>query len=258
MKGCEVMKCKPLELWFIWQNVETRQRYHIGTLLYKDGLFSFHYELKGYRRKLRDALDNGYKPHLAFPDIYKEYTSKTLFSSFTRRLPDPRRPDYNDVLASLGLSLDSTEMDVLRVTGGLLATDSYEFVAPIIVSGNQFHFDFFIAGWRYYEGEKVINQLKKGDSIKFILDSDKSKDDKAVIVMSANDEKLGYIPAFYSGFMYGGVEKGWIYQTTIEGIYKHALPHRKIKVAVNGTMTEVINLDLMSEENDELQMIAFS
>jgi len=40
----------------------------------------------------------------------------------------------------LGLTPDCTEMDLLRATGGRLATDSYEFVAPIYVHGD--HFDF--------------------------------------------------------------------------------------------------------------------
>lgn len=195
----EGMKKRPFELWLIWQNVETRQRYHVGRLLYEDGIYTFSYEVKGYRRKLAEAMDHGYKPHLAIPDTNKTYTSKTLFGPFSRRLPDSRRPDYPSVLQELGLPLESTEMEILRATGGILATDSYEFVSPIFVEDDFFALDFFVAGWRYYDGDSVINQLQLGDRVNFSLDPDNREDNKAVVVMSVNGEKLGYIPAFYSG-----------------------------------------------------------
>lgn len=67
------MKSRPFELCLIWQNIETRQRYHVGRLIYKDGNYTFSYETKGYRRKLKEAIENGYRPHLAFPDIHKTY-----------------------------------------------------------------------------------------------------------------------------------------------------------------------------------------
>ncbi|WP_430734239.1 hypothetical protein [Fodinisporobacter ferrooxydans] len=100
----------------------------------------FHYEWNEYRRKLPEAMDHGYSPHLAFRDTQKIYVSDVLFGPFARRLPDRRRPDFQLLLKEHGLSMDYTEMDLLRVTGGRLATDSYEFVAPIYVQGN--HFDF--------------------------------------------------------------------------------------------------------------------
>ncbi|GAB3042361.1 hypothetical protein [Virgibacillus ainsalahensis] len=41
------MRKRPFELWLIWQNVETRQRYHEGKLLYQDGIYTFSYETSG-------------------------------------------------------------------------------------------------------------------------------------------------------------------------------------------------------------------
>ncbi|GAB3042364.1 HIRAN domain-containing protein [Virgibacillus ainsalahensis] len=153
-------------------------------------------------------MDNGYRPHLAFPDTNKVYTSDKLFGPFARRLPDPRRPDYQTFLQNLGLPLDCTEMDVqLYVSGGILATDSYEFVSPIYLENNYFDLNFFVAGWRYYEGERVIDHLRKGNVVDFSLDSENTEDDKAVLVMTVNGEKLGYIPAFYSGWMYEIIQK---------------------------------------------------
>lgn len=125
------MAKRPFALWLIWQNVETRQRYHVGNLSSLNGECTFSYELSGKRRTLFDAIKDGYKPHLAFRDINKVYKSDRLFDAFARRLPDKRRPDFHELLQSFGLSKDYTDMDLLRATGGRLATDPYEFVSPI-------------------------------------------------------------------------------------------------------------------------------
>ncbi|MFD1039401.1 hypothetical protein ACFQ3N_13500 [Virgibacillus byunsanensis] len=82
-------------------------------------------------------------------------------------LSDRRRPDFDDLLQELGLPKDYTEMDLLQATGGRLATDSYEFVNPIYVNDNHFELDFYIAGWRYYDGEEIFNNLKPGDKVEF-------------------------------------------------------------------------------------------
>ncbi|MET3507428.1 hypothetical protein ABMB67_003541 [Halalkalibacter oceani] len=42
------MSKRPFELWLIWQNVETRQRYHVGRLLHEDGGYTFSYEKEVY------------------------------------------------------------------------------------------------------------------------------------------------------------------------------------------------------------------
>lgn len=249
------MRKRPFELWLIWQNVETRQRYHVGRLLHDDGVYTFLYETNQYRRKLAEAMDNGYRPHLAFPDINKTYTSMKLFGPFARRLPDTRRPDYPLVLRELGLSTECTEMDVLRATGGILATDSYEFVSPILAENDLFALDFFVAGWRYYEGDQVIGQLKVGDSVKFLLDPQNDHDHKAVVVMSINGEKLGFIPAFYSGWMYEVIEKECIYQATVEAIHPQAVPHRKVCISITGKVNRYVDVQEVLNDKDELRLV---
>lgn len=41
------MAKRPFVLWLIWQNVETRQRYHVGNLSSLNGEYTFSYELSG-------------------------------------------------------------------------------------------------------------------------------------------------------------------------------------------------------------------
>ncbi len=131
-KGSVRMKNAPDVLWLIWQNEETEQCYYVGNLiLHQDGTYTFSYELSGKRQTLTEAMQNGYKPHLSFRDIEKTYVSDRLFGPFARRLPDKRRPDFKGILKANHLTSDYTDMDLLRVTGGRLATDSYEFAVPI-------------------------------------------------------------------------------------------------------------------------------
>lgn len=254
-RECEGMRKRPFELWLVWQNVETRQRYHVGRLLHEDGIYSFSYETKVYRRKLSEAMDNGYRPHLAFPDIDKTYKSRTLFGPFARRLPDTRRPDYQSVLRDLGLSPECTEMDVLRATGGVLATDSYEFVSPIAVENHHFDFDFFVAGWRYYDGNQMIDQLQVGDSVEFSLDPENNYDHKAVVVMSVNGKKLGFIPAFYSGWMFEIIKKGCDYQARVESIHPQAVPHRKVNISIAGEINQYLNIQEVLNDREELRVV---
>lgn len=249
------MKKRPIELWLIWQNVETRQRYHVGRLRYHNNIYTFSYETSGYRRKLAEAMDNGYRPHLAFPDTNKVYTSNKLFGPFSRRLPDPRRPDYHSVLRDLGLPKSTTEMAVLQATGGLLVTDSYEFVSPIIVEDDSFDLDFFVAGWRYYDGDSIIDCLQRGDLVEFSLDPENLEDNKAVIVMSANGEKLGYIPAFYSAWMFEIIEKECSYQAKIKAIHPRAVPHRKVNISIIGEMNQSFDIDKVLNDKDQLRLV---
>ncbi|WP_018930519.1 HIRAN domain-containing protein [Gracilibacillus lacisalsi] len=229
------MKRRPFVLWLVWQNVETRQRYHIGNLYCLDGKYTFSYELSGKRRTLLEAMENGYRPHLAFRDINKTYTSKRLFDAFARRLPDKRRPDFPELLRTLGLSEDYSEMDLLRATGGRLGTDPYEFVAPIYRQQSHFDFDFYVAGWRYYEGELALNELIEGDEVQFEIEKENPKDSKAVMVKSAESNyHLGYIPAFYSGFMYEVLNNGGKFKATISTIREHAKPQLKVNIFVHG------------------------
>ncbi|WP_027723949.1 HIRAN domain-containing protein [Tuberibacillus calidus] len=240
------MANRPFVLWLIWQNVETRQRYHIGNLSSLNGEYTFSYELSGKRRTLFDAMKNGYKPHLAFRDIKKVYKSNRLFDAFARRLPDKRRPDFHEILQSFGLSKDCTDMDLLRATGGRLATDPYEFVSPIYKYNDHFDFDFYIAGWRYYDGEKVLQQLKINEEVRFELDKDNPKDTKAVTIFTkTSNQKLGFVPAFYSGFMYDVIKNNGKYSAKIEQINSNAKPQLKVKVIVTGQTQ--INEDQNSE-----------
>lgn len=249
------MEKKPFVLWLIWQNQDSRQRYHVGNLFHVDGKYTFSYELNGKRRTLREAMRNGYKPHLLFRDIEKTYVSDRLFGPFARQLPDKRRPDFKDILKDYGLPLDHTEMDLLRATGGRLATDPYEFVAPISVYEDHFYFDFYIAGWRYYDGDKIVDQLRVGTKVNFKLEPSNKEDSKAIIILSDNrGHKLGYIPAFYSSFMFDVIRNNEMYEAKIDKVNPYAKPQLKVSISIVGRLMNDYSITT-SKDVEPLQIL---
>lgn len=246
------MNNKSIELWLFWQNTITRQRYHVGTLIHDDDGFKFYYENTSERRKLKEAVKNGYQYHLAFPDLDKVYYSSKLFGPFARRIPDPRRPDYQVVLQNLGLTPNSSDMDILLASGGILATDDYEFVAPIQMDETNFYFDFHVAGWRHYVEESTVRQLTNGQHIRFHLEPENVEDVKAVRIETSQELKLGYIPAFYSAWFFDKIQSGIKYWAEIEAIHLQADPHRKILIHVEGE----IQSTLSSLSNNQLNPVA--
>lgn len=222
-------------LWLIWQNVDTRQRFHIGNLIRQNGEYVFYYEHDRYH-SFSHAVEFGYKPHLAFPDPFKRYTSDELFGAFARRLPDKRRPDYEKIVKDLGLPPDATDMDLLKATGGRLATDSYEFVNPIFVQGDVFNLEFYVAGWRYYDGDKAAKELKEGSEVVLKPEKGNKYDPFAIRVYSRNGFWLGYVPVFYSEFMRDVISRGIQYRAFITDFTPNFKPQLRTKVNIDGEL----------------------
>jgi len=188
------------KLCLLWQNVLTRQWYHIGNLtLTSSNTYVFTYEHSKIRRGLSDALQDGYLLHPTFKDRYKIYKSEQLFAAFSRRLPNKNRKDYNNLMNLLNLSKDATEFEVLSVSGGKLVADNYEFVKPILFKDNKFAIEFFVRGWRHHVGDEDINI--QGSKISLEREPLNPQDTQAVAVYS-DSKKIGYVPAFYSDFIY--------------------------------------------------------
>ncbi len=53
---------------------------------------------------------------------------------------------------------------------------------------------FAIAGYQFYEGESVEQQLKSGDSLKLNAEPRNPHDEFAVEILTKNNVKLGYVP----------------------------------------------------------------
>ncbi|MBP1971502.1 hypothetical protein J2Z83_003653 [Virgibacillus natechei] len=217
----------------VWQNESQRLFYHIGTLSYYNGYYEFVYtnQEQGYR-KLKDALENGYMLHPAFPDKEKTYVSKKLFPTFDHRLPSADRLDFKAILLDLGLDENASKMDVLKQTRGRLANDSYSFEQPLRHTGDgKLHSNFFIHGMRYQNlPEDWSSLLTLNEKLKLKQEPLNEYDSNAVAVYKYNEEKIGYIPAFYSKAIFSLMEEGAVPIATVTYINEKSTPHWWLKV----------------------------
>lgn len=85
--------------------------------------------------------------------------------------------------------------ELIEHTGGLVAliddTDLSEMIKPL---KTEIHlFDTYIAGTTYIEDKSVFDKINIGDRVKLRREDNKF-DDKAILVLSEDNSKLGYVP----------------------------------------------------------------
>jgi hypothetical protein len=158
----------------------------------------FRYWFQYDRTGVESARSRGFSGLAAFPDLDKRYESVELFPTFAHRLPDPRRPDYVAVLARFKLQPAATPFEMLRRTGGRLVTDQLTFEAAPQQTPSGHSFKCFVAGWRFYEGEMILSQLRPDTPVALRRELANRYDPNAVVVLSESAHKLGYIPAYFS------------------------------------------------------------
>lgn len=181
-------------LWLIWKQPLNRRRYKIGILSFVDNEYTFEYT----NPELFDAQKDGFSYFPGFPDVNKVYRNIELFPNINTRLPNPKRPDYLNILKSYDLNIESSKMDILTNTRGRLITDTFEFVKPF----NTDEIEFDVAGTRHYNDiNDCKNIIKENDNLRLELDLTNSHDDNAISVFFDYDNKsymLGYVPRYYA------------------------------------------------------------
>ena len=187
------------KLCLLWQNKKSRNWYHVGNLTYEKDKYFFVYQVEQSKRNVFEALENGYRLHPTFPNVHEKYESTILFSAFARRLPQKSRKDYRVILKNLGITKESTDFEIMSITGGTINSDNYEFVKPIEREGTKFKLDFYLRGWRHYNNE--TEYLEASDELSLKLDPENKFDDDAVAIYKNEEKKIGYVPAFYSAFI---------------------------------------------------------
>ncbi len=181
-------------LYLIWREPESRAQHKVGELSFDGFRYWFQYD----RPAVAEACRRGFSPLAGFPDLDKRYESVELFPTIAHRLPDPRRPDYETVLSRFRLQPRAHPFEMLRRTGGRLATDELSFEeAPEQTPGGQ-SFQCFVAGWRFYDGDRILEELQPGTGVVLERELSNQYDSNAVAVFSQSRRKLGYIPSYFS------------------------------------------------------------
>lgn len=99
--------------------------------------------------------------------------------------------------------------------------------------------------------------MQVGDNVEFSVDPGNESDHKAVVVMSVNGKKLGFIPAFYSGWMFEVIAKDCDYEARVEAIYPQAVAHRKVNISIVGEVSQHLNIKEMLNDKEELLAVTY-
>lgn len=185
------------ELLLIWKDPISRQRFTVGKLMFNE--FTNIYRFIYLNPDLDEAISHGFKNYPNFPSLTHHYEiNEKLFKDIKSRIPQPRRPDYAEILERYGLDSTSSDMEVLEATRGRTATDNFEFVNDFIYNSNQsYNFTFDLAGARYNKFEEIASDLKINDTIELQKDSENEHDHFAVRVL-AKGVQIGFVPKYYS------------------------------------------------------------
>lgn len=136
------------------------------------------------------VFTEGFLPYFEFQDFYKIYDHNVV-AIFAQRLMRPQRPDIN-VFYDFW-EVDPTQAEdrfyMLGKTQGLVATDSFEFLAEFHMD-SQTHFVTDLAGLSHQNLPR--GTVKEGDSLRVEFERENENDPEAVKVF-AGTLALGYI-----------------------------------------------------------------
>lgn len=246
-----------------WKDYKTRQRFVVGKLWFEADKYYFRYvksdeeEAKYIENYgLDKAEEHGFVRLVPFSEANKTYEADVLFYTFARRLPNRKRPDFESLVAEFGLQPDCTPLELLKATGGRLGTDDLEFIHPVVFEDKtgEFVMEFYIAGWRYYDGEKVIHLMEEGMSVELALEPDNKYDPFAVRVIGPENTMLGYVPVYYSRYLDEVVSKK-DYSAWISKIGPKENPQLRLQVRVKGRAPILAALVLQLEEREKRRMV---
>lgn len=88
-----------------------------------------------------------------------------------------------------------------------------------------------LAGFQYYLGEDLWQEMKEGDKLGLIREPDNPHDPKAVRV-EWRGRKLGYLPRLENGAVAEAMDRGERVEGRIARLAKHANPWQRIRVEV--------------------------
>lgn len=185
-------------LFLAWQDkARSKAWFPIGRLDVSEEypMYRFRY-IEGVKRAHSEV---GFPPLLDFPDIERDYRSAKIFSLFKNRIMSPRRPDFQDYMSNLQLSLDADPVDVLSVNGGYRATDNFE-VFPKLVKRDDgcFVCRFFLHGWRNTNeaAQERLYILEQGEELRLALELNNPATTQAIQIQTTDYHMIGWAPRY--------------------------------------------------------------
>jgi putative uncharacterized protein (hiran domain family) len=214
-------------IYLVWQDPVSRRKFIVGELSKSED-----YEFQ-YGKEIDEAREQGFELLDSFPRRNKVYSQKNMFGAFSSRLPDSKRSDIKNILASYGLQ-NFDEYELLKKSGARLPIDYLEFIDPILEKEEIVERSFYLSGSRYYlgcNGENCSKAISIDDSkaLTLEMEPDNSYDRNAVKVLTGT-EVIGYIPRYYSGMVRKMLEEHYNYSCEVIGKTKKINCSECIKV----------------------------
>ncbi|MCM3924158.1 hypothetical protein ND748_21125 [Frankia sp. AiPs1] len=188
-----------------WQHPVGRAIQPVAFLTFDGTRYRFQ-----YIRNAESVAD--FRPLLGFPDLAASYESRTLFPLFAQRAMDPRRPDYERYVTSLGLDTDATPWEQIGRSGGPRQGDTLQlFPEPTVDRDGILRCSFLVHGIRHLinqdilvdgirrtighnELEMALGRLRAGDPLRIVRQPDNPENSHARLTTTRDGFPLGWLP----------------------------------------------------------------
>ena len=169
----------------------------IRNIIVPAGILSYHKDEFCFRY-VTGARSPGFRPLPGFPSLDSVYTAARLFPFFQSRVLDPKRPDYAEYVAALGLDAHATVLDVLGRSGGRRLGDKLQMQRePLIEADGTTSCVFLVHGLRFAvrpETESALLTLHPGYNLTLREDRDNPVNKNALLVATADGLAFGWVP----------------------------------------------------------------
>lgn len=191
-------------LFLAWQNkadsAKTREWFPVGRLdvLNPESLYRFRY-VRGAERAHQKT---GFEPLVDFPDFHRRYEASELFPLFQNRVLAPGRPDLQEYLRALALPDQADPIEVLSVSEGHRATDSFEVFPKIeLKDDGAFRCRFFLHGSRHVSGDaqRRLESLAAGERLFAAIELTNPATQFAVQIQTEDYYVIGWAPRYLVG-----------------------------------------------------------
>jgi hypothetical protein len=219
-----------IKLYLSWKEPISRERFLIGLLEKNNGLYEFK-----YLDEFQEAKEKGCYILDEFLDENKTYKSEKMFLTFSNRLPNRKRKDFKLFLSERGFSEEVTDLEILKETRGVLATDTLELLEVLPnVEDKCFYFECYIVGMRHHINDVELEEMDKEDKITIVHEQENKYDKYAIYIETEKRKKIGYLPRCYTEKLYKLVDEKLL-QVKIKRIVKSEIkknPSMDIKIGL--------------------------
>src|SRR5688572_12083318 len=191
------MSYEPPALFVAWREPESHRIFTVGRLLRVETPFrGFEF---GYVRGVKAALEHGFEPFVAFPELGEIYRSRELLPFFKNRVLLPSRPDYLEYLESFALDRAAEPMTLLAASGGRRTTDLIELFPDWVPepASERIQTRFLLRGVRYIpSAEPRIEKLQGGERLYCMRDVQNVVNREGIALRTEYNVLVGYLPDY--------------------------------------------------------------